>query len=63
MFCQCNDIFTHDFVIVDMMISGDILDGFFLYTQLVSVPLNLKVGVSLNSLRDVLYTLCHMDPE
>lgn len=63
MFCQCNNIFTHDFVIVDMMISGDILDGFFLYTQLVSVPLSLKVGVGLNSLSDILYTLCHMDLE
>lgn len=63
MFRQCNDIFTHDFVIVEMMISGGILDGFFLYTQLVSVPLSLKVGVGLNSLSDILYTLCHMDLE
>lgn len=36
---------------------------FFLCTQLVSVPLNLKVGVGLNSLIDVLYTLCHIDLE
>lgn len=46
-----------------MVITGDILDGFFLYAHLVSVPLNLKVEVGLNSVSDVLYILCHMDLE